>query len=165
MVVTVAANMTDVCRTFEVRPNCSASRSGVLLFFGAISLFSLLIALRFILLGVWLVLPFTLLELLVLGACLYLLERRSRYCETLLIGPDVILFVAQNGAKILQECRFQTHWVQVVLQLDRRSWYPGRLLLQSHGHCIEIGACLTEDDRKAFAATLKASLEDCRRMA
>ncbi len=163
--VTTANNMTKTCRTFEVRPNRSLSPEGMLVFFIAVALFSLLIALRFILLGVWLVLPFTLLELAVLGSSLYLFERRSRYSETIQISPDSILFIARSGVKVLQECRFQTHWVKVVLQLDQHSWYPGKLLLQSHGHSIEIGACLTEDDRKAFAETIKASLEDCRQMA
>lgn len=163
--VTTANNMTEACRTFEVRPNRSLSRTGMLVFFIAVAFFSLLIALRFILLGVWLVLPFTLLELAVLGGSLYLFERRSRYSETIQISPDSILFIARRGVKVLQECRFQTHWVKVVLQLDHHSWYPGKLLLQSHGYSIEIGACLTEDDRKAFAETIKASLEDCRRMA
>lgn len=165
MAVTVAANMTPVCRTFEVRPNRSLSREGMLVFFGAVAVLSLLVAVRFILLGAWLVLPFTLLELVVLGFSLYLFERHSRYSETLQISPDSILFVARRGVKILQECRFQTHWVNVVLQLDQHSWYPGKLLLQSHGRCIEIGACLTDDDRKALAETIKASLEDCLRMA
>lgn len=163
--VTAKNNMTDACRTFEVRPNRSLSREGMLVFFGVVAVFSLLVAVRFILLGAWLVLPFTLLELLVLGVSLYLFERSSRYSETLQISPDSILFIARRGVKILQECRFQTHWVKVVLQLDQRSWYPGKLLLQSHGRSIEIGACLTDADRKAFAETIQASLEDCRRMA
>lgn len=163
--VTATNNMTDVCRTFEVRPNRSLSREGMLVFFIAVAVLSLLVALRFILLGAWLVLPFTLLEIVVLGGGLYLFERGSRYSETIQIGPDSILFIARSGVKVLQECRFQTHWVNIVLQLDQRSWYPGKLLLQSHGRSVEIGVCLTEDDRKAFAATIKASLEDCRRMA
>lgn len=163
--VTATNNMTDVCRTFEVRPNRSLSREGMLVFFIAVAVLSLLVALRFILLGAWLVLPFTLLEIAVLGGSLYLFERGSRYSETIQISPDSILFIARSGVKVLQECRFQTHWVNIVLQLDQRSWYPGKLLLQSHGRSVEIGVCLTEDDRKAFAATIKASLEDCRRMA
>ncbi|UJS24461.1 DUF2244 domain-containing protein [Thiothrix winogradskyi] len=152
------------CRTFEVRPNRSLSPTGMLIFFLVVTVLSLVVALRFLLLGVWLVLPFTLLELLVLGVSLYLFERHSRYSETLRICPDDILFIARRGVKILQECRFQTHWVSIVLQLDQQSWYPSRLLLQSHGKSIEIGACLTDEDRKAFAATIQATLEECRRM-
>lgn len=162
--VTMTDNMTDQCRIFEVRPNRSLSREGMLVFFLAVAVFSLLVALRCILLGAWLVLPFTVLELVVLGCCLYLFDRSSRYSETIRISPDSILFIARRGVKVLQECRFQTYWARVALQLDQHSWYPGKLLLQSHGRSIEIGACLTEDDRKAFAASIKASLEDCRRM-
>jgi uncharacterized membrane protein len=165
VLVTMTSNLTDMSSTFEVRPNCSLSREGMIVFFIAVAFLTLLVAVRFILLGAWLVLPFSLLEVVVLGSSLYLFERRSRYSETIQIGPDSTEFIARCGVNILRECRFQSYWVQVLLQLDQDDWYPSKLLLQSHGRSIEIGACLTDDDRKTLAENLKTTLECCRKRA
>lgn len=130
--------------------------------FAAVAVLTLLVAVRFILLGIWLVLPFALLEIGVLGVSLYLFERASRYSETIQIAPDSLLITTRNGVTTLREYRFQPYWVQIALQLDPRDWYPSKLLLRSHGESVEIGACLTNADRKTLAATITTALESCR---
>lgn len=135
----------------------------MIVFFVAVAVLTLLVAMRFILLGAWLVLPFALLEIVVLGVSLYLFERASCYSETIQIAPDSILIIARNGVTTLREYRFQPYWVQIALQLDPRDWYPSKLLLRSHGESIEIGACLTNADRKMLAKTITTALESCRK--
>ncbi|WGZ95211.1 MAG: DUF2244 domain-containing protein [Candidatus Thiothrix putei] len=161
--VTTTSNLTAGCRTFEVRPNRSLSREGMMVLFAAVAVLTLLVAARFILLGAWLVLPFALLEIVVLGVSLYLFERASRYSETIQIAPDGILIITRNGVKTLREYRFQPYWVKIALQLDPRDWYPSKLLLRSHGESIEIGACLTNADRKMLAKTITTAIESCRK--
>lgn len=134
-----------------------------MLFFAAVCLLTLLVALRFLLLGVWMVLPFALLEMVVLGIGLYLFERASRYSETIQIAPDNIQVIARNGIKTLHKHQFPSYWAQVALQLDPRKWYPSKLFLRSHGQSVEIGACLTDADRQSLAETITTALEDCRK--
>lgn len=131
--------------------------------FAAVAVLTLLVAVRFLLLGAWLVLPFALLEIVVLGVSLYLLERASRYSETIQIAPDGILIITRSGVKTLREYRFQSYWVQIALQLDPHDWYPSKLVLRSHGECLEIGACLTNADRKTLANTITTAVESCRK--
>lgn len=163
--VTATGDTEIGCRIFEVRPNCSLTREGRVLFFAAVSLLTLLVAVRFLLLGVWLVLPFALLEMVVLGVSLYLFERASHYSEIIQIAPDDIQIVARNGVKTLHEHHFPPYWVQVALQLDPRKWYPSKLFLRAHGQSVEIGACLTDADRKSLAETITTALETCRKTA
>jgi uncharacterized membrane protein len=137
----------------------------MMVLFAAIVVLTLLVAVRFLLLGAWLVLPFALLEIAVLGVSLYLFERASRYSETIQIAPDSILIITRSGVTTLREYRFQPYWVHIALQLDPRDWYPSKLLLRSHGESLEIGACLTNADRKTLAITITTALESCRNTA
>lgn len=136
-----------------------------MVFFVAVSALTLLVTLRFLLLGMWLVLPFALLEIMILGTSLYLFERASCYSETIQIAPDSIQVIARNGATTLNEYRLPATWVQVALKPDRRTWYPSKLLLRAHGQSVEIGVCLTDADRKTLATTLATALEGCRKTA
>ncbi len=163
VLVTTTSNLSTECRTFEVRPNRSLSRKGMIVFFLAVAALTLLVTVRFLLLGAWVILPFALLEIAVLGVSLYLFERASRYSETIQIAPDSILITTRSGVDILREYRLQPYWVNIALQRDPHHWYPSKLLLRSHGECIEIGACLTNADRKTLANTITNALESCRK--
>lgn len=133
------------------------------MFFVVVVVLTLIVTGRFVLLGAWLVLPFALLEIGVLGVSLYLFERASRYSETIQIASDSILITTRSGVEILREYHLQPYWVNIALQRDPRNWYPSKLLLRSPGKCIEIGACLTNADRKTLANIMTNALESCRK--
>jgi len=125
----------------------------MLLFFLLVALVALSIALRFVLLGAWMVLPFALLEVLGLGAAFIVYERSSRYQEVIDFGKDHLLVERSIRAKV-EKWEFQPYWVRLVEWRDSAGWYPGRLFLRSHGRELEIGACLTEEERRELAAGL-----------
>jgi len=144
--------------TFEIRPNRSLSRRGMLFFFALVSLAALSIAVRFVLLGAWMVLPFALLEVLVLGGGLYSFDKAASCRELISVSEDQLL-VTREDRHGRRDWSFQPYWAQVICQPDGRMWYPSRLLIRSHGRQIEIGSCLTEEEREQLFTSLKNSLK------
>ena len=65
--------------------------------------------------------------------------------------------IRENGGST-QEWRFQSYWLQVVLQPDPKSWYPSRLFLRSHGKQLEIAQALTDEERRELSDDLKRRL-------
>jgi uncharacterized membrane protein len=133
----------------------------MLAFFIGISVVAVSVAVRFLLLGAWVVLPFAMVELIGLGIAFFLMSRRSRYSETIDVAEDA-LFVIRRDWRSQHEWRFQPYWVQVILRLDANNWYPSRLFLRSHGQSIEIGSCLTDEERAELSAGLRHRLEQNR---
>lgn len=154
-------DVTETSGRFEIRPNRSMTRKGVIWVFVGISLAALLVALRFVLIGAWVVLPITTLELLVLGIAFYIIEHETRFRETIELNRESVS-VVQKGWKISREWRYPAYWVQVILQ-KRPDWYPSRLFLRSHGDLLEIGACLNEDERQELSKHLTQIIEDNRK--
>lgn len=144
------------CR-FELRPNRSLSKRGMVWFVTAVGLVALLIGLRFALLGAWLVLPLAAVEIVGLGTAFALVARAARRREIIDIDGDGMRVVREDG-RLRQEWRFHSYWVQVVLQPDPANWYPSRLYLRSHGKQLEIGRSLTDQERQQLSDELKRRL-------
>ena len=154
--VDVERNGHAECR-FVLRPNRSLSWQGSLIFFFSLCLVSGIIAIGLALLGYWLVLPFTGLELLALGISLYVVARRCYQCEVICITGDAVPI--EKGIEHPQErWTFSRIWARVVLERYPTSWYPSRLLIRSHGRAVEIGRFLNEEERQRLAGELTCYL-------
>ena len=138
----------------ELRPNCALSwrwTKRLFLFFGCCLG---AVAGYFATLGAWLVLPFAGLELVVLGAGLYLSALAGHTREIILIeGP--VLRVLRGRRRLDEVVSFPANWTRVSLRRDPRGWYPGRLLLSYQGKGLEVGSKLVESEREELAATLQ----------
>lgn len=140
------------CR-YVVRPNRSLTWAQAAAFFGVCTLVSLGIGVAFHLRGLPLVLPFSGLEMLALGAALYVSVRRGSRLEVISIGADRV--TVERGYRRPREVQHLPRaWIQVVLESPPSRWYPSRLKLRSHGREVEIGAFLTEDERQALGREL-----------
>jgi len=115
---------------------------------------SLAVALAFAALGYWPVLPYAGLELALLGYALAAGLRRRHCVQTVDIGPEAITITTRfpGGERASQ---FSRHWARVTLR-DPRGRAPSRLLIESHGRACEIGAFLTEEERRALGRRLAA---------
>jgi uncharacterized membrane protein len=142
---------------FLIRPNRSMTVKGMVLFVVLVGVGVFLIALRFVLLGAWVILPFAVLEVGFLAAGFWLYERASRYRETVQFSRNIFL-ITQDGVNVRRSWRFNPHWVQVNLELDPNDWYPSKLLIRSHGEQVEIGACLTNQEREELSIAIKQSM-------
>jgi uncharacterized membrane protein len=132
------------------------------LFFGFAIFFSVL-SLGFSLMGAWLVAPFTGLELLALGAALYVNACGVRQREVVRLSPESVQI--QRGRRgPEQEFRFHPGWARVDLQRDPRGCSPSRLFIGSHGCSVELAGALPEPERHALAQCLRTVLESMRRL-
>lgn len=156
MLVTECDASGKACR-FIIRPNHSLGSKGKIIFFLIVCLVSIGIAVRFWLLGAWVVMPVVLLEMVVLGGAFYLVEKASRDYETIDLNEE-FLRVTRSVKSVVDEWQFQPYWVQIVLRSDRIDWYPTHLSLRSHGKSVEIGTCLTDEEREELSDSLKEGL-------
>lgn len=142
---------------FLVMPNRAMPWRQQLVLFSIIAAFSLGIAVGFFMQGLTLILPFAGLELLALGAALYISAWRGGRREVINIDNEkVTVEIGRDEPE--QRFEFDRIWLKVVLQKSWSSWYPSRLLLRSHGRQIEIGSFLNEQERQALASTLRKAL-------
>jgi len=144
-------------RQFLIRPNCSLSwKEAKRFYFGMVAV-SMGIALLFALHGLWPILPFAGLEMLVLGGALYYVARRAQCWQLVLISRDRVE-ICNLGKSNVPDVVMQRAWARVELQNPEHTWYPSRLTLGSHGRFVEIGRCLNEDERSVLARELNQAL-------
>ena len=147
-------------RTFVIAPNRSMTWKELLLAYCIISGVSLAIAGYFWVQGLTLVLPFSGLELLALGAALYITAWRGGAQEVITIaGDSVSVETGRNRPDQRQD--FQRYWTRVVLRRPWVAWHPSKLLLCSHGREIEVGRFLNEEERRGLAKLLQSAIKQC----
>lgn len=144
------------CR-WIIRPNRSLSMRGALLFLCGIGLLTLVIGVRYAMLGAWLILPLQGLEMILLVTVMVMLMRSQDRSETIRVRGDEVQ-VVKRDRKQLREWTFSRYWARVILQPGAIEWYPSRLLIRSHGRELEIGSCLVETERQQLAKDLKQVL-------
>ena len=148
----------DQGRTFVIAPNQSMSWKGLLWAYCGIAGISLAIAGYFWVHGLTLVLPFSGLELLALGAALYITAWRGGAREVITI-TDNSVYVETGRANPEQRHDFQRYWTKVVLQRPWVAWHPSKLLLCSRGREIEVGRFLNEEERRGLAQILQSAIK------
>lgn len=143
---------------FVIEPNRSLDWQKLLLVYVVISLVCIGIALVFALKnGFWLILPFAGLEILLLGIGLFSTFKRCTLKEVIRISEHTVCIEKGRLHPEIKH-KFSTAWVRVTLTEAALAHYPSRLTISSHGNVVEIGAELTEDDRKSLAIQLKKRL-------
>lgn len=127
---------------FELSPNCSLTPRSAACFFASIVGVSLTIATVFAAMGYWPVLPFTGLEMLLLGAALrYSLKRGQRRQYIQVDGERVI--VHRLSRERSESVEFARPWTR----LELRATGPSRLFVASMGRRVEVGEFLTDAER------------------
>ena len=145
-------------RTFVVAPNRSMSWKQLSLAFAVIAGVTLIVGGYFWIRGFTLVLPFAGLELLALGAALYITARRGGTQEVITI-TDASVSVETGRKAPEQRHDLQRYWTKVALRRPWVAWYPSKLLLCSQGREIEIGRFLNEEERKGLAEVLRSAIQ------
>lgn len=144
-------------REFVIRPNRSMSWRGMLTFMAVCAVLSMSIAIGFMAMGAWMILPFAGLELLGLCTALYVCARHTSRVEVVTVSEDAV--TVSSGRKGPSENReFQRGWTQIVLENSGHDWYPSRLVIRSHGRGVEVGSCLREGERRQLASALNLAL-------
>ncbi len=142
-------------RRIEIAPNCSLTPRSALWFFAPLCAVSLTVAGLLTSQGFWPVLPFAGLEMGVLAWALHVSLRRRFQSEAIIVSEAEVAVEARNGRR-LATAVFPRHWAQVKLRAARSPLHPSSLTIESHGRACEIGAFLTEEERRGLAGRLRA---------
>ena len=142
-----------------IGPNASLSERQACAVMGWMTALGLGIAGFFAALGFWPVLPFAGLELGALGAALWVSLRRNRYREVLTFDDQRVCIefgIAGRGAQARVD--LPRAWARVSLELGEYRNQPSRLLLAYGAQRVEIGRCLTDEEREALLSRIKKLL-------
>ena len=143
--------------SFVIKPNQAISWQSLVLVYTGIATVTFTIGVSFYLIGLTLVLPFSGIEILALGAAFYLTAWRGGVQEVIIISKETI--VIERGRQYPESREtFPRAWVRVVIERSWNSWYPSRLLIRSHGRAVEVGTFLNEEERCRLAEELAQNL-------
>lgn len=162
----VIAHFDSESRTGQIvlRPNRSWSWRANLVFLGVLASVCLIIGTIFLLQGLWLILPFSILEVSLVGLALYVCARRTHVQEVLTFSPDE-LRIERGRARPESRQVFKRLFARIFVHRPRHPWYPTRVAVRSHGREVEVGAFLGPDDKQQLIAELRRMIDQVERAA
>ena len=146
-------------RRFILRPNSSLTPRQAGAFLVAVALVMGTIAAGFTVMGLWLVLPFSGAEWLLLAYCFRLSFRASAVREVITVTEATVL-LEKGRDKPEEVYTFQRAWVMLDWVKPKVEGHPSSLFLRLHGKAHEIGRFLVESEREALARELRQILRN-----
>lgn len=142
-----------------IGPNASLSVRHAWQFMGLLTGVSLAISGLMLSQGLWLVLPFTGLELMAVGAALWVSMRRNAYREVLVFGERALRFeFGDLGRGPTATLEFARSATRVWLESGHTRHAPTRLILSAAGQRVLLGRCLTDEERERLYRRIKELL-------
>lgn len=140
-----------------LRPNQSWTwRANLWLVFSLLTV-SVTIGTFFLLQRYWMILPFTLLEVSVVAACLYYCVRETHRQEVLRLCDDTV--VLERGIRTPQEShRFERFFTRFSVSPPRYRGHLQTVALRCRNEETEIGSFLTADDKEELVRRLKEAV-------
>jgi uncharacterized membrane protein len=144
-------------RRIVLTPNRSISWPILLRFYLLTCTLSFSIAMLFVWMGYWVVLPFSGLEMSVLGIALYVSCRKIYQQEVISIDNATIKL--QKGCiRVQDEWEFDRYWVRVSIEKQKGFYGKIKLKIGSHGNFIEIGSFLNDKEKESLAFRLNKGI-------
>jgi len=104
--------------------------------------------------GAWLVLPYCLLELAVLAACIWYCVRQCRRQEVITISEHEVQI--ERGIETpTDQHNYHRIWAQFLVKPARHPWDPDIVSIRSHGEELELGSFLSRKDKHRLIAELR----------
>ena len=152
--ITSDFDQASVSGRIVLRPNRSWTWRANTYFVGTLMVISLTIAVTFTLQGMWVILPFTVLEMSVLLACLYYCVRRTHVQEVLTFSPESL--VLERGINRPQlRVEFQRYFTRFFVLGPRHPWYRKQIALRCRDREMEIGSFLSSDEKDDLVRQLR----------
>jgi uncharacterized membrane protein len=147
------ATAEPVLRDWLMKRNCSVSPRQFVVFYALLAACSLLIALLPLWFGAWLVLPFTAVDLLVVGGAFVLYARHAVDYQRVRLFRN-LLVIEHMDAERRTRVEFNPRWVRIEAGASPRD--PVRLV--SRGEAVTVGQYLPEGRRGQFVRELRGWL-------
>lgn len=145
-------------RVLLIRPNRSLTVRGMVWLLAAYAGLMTLIGVGFMHAGLWMVLPFAGLEAVVIIAIFYFLVYRHLDDHEAVILEGENLSIIKHEGRVRSYYELPRYWTRVDLEPGQHRGQPSRLLLQSQGRAVEIGAQVREEGRRALAGQVRRLL-------
>lgn len=137
-----------------LRANCSLAPRAAVKVVGLLATLALIVALGFMHIGAWLVLPFAGLEVLAIAFAFYVVYLHSSDFESITITDDKVVIEKRIHKKITTTV-FQRCWAQVnVRAVVSAKGIHGKsgIFVGSHGKEIEFGGNFINDEQRVLLA-------------
>jgi uncharacterized membrane protein len=144
------ASPEPVIKDWLMKRNCSVSPRQFVYFYVSLAFVSVTIAVLLLINGAWLVLPFTGIDLLVVGGAFAIYARHAVDYERIRLYPNRLV-IEQVSADTLSQFEFNPRWVRVEPGATPRD--PVRLV--SRGQTVAVGLHLPQYRRAQFARELR----------
>lgn len=152
----------DLGNKIIVKPNHSLSKADGLKVLAVIFLLMLLVAVGFVNVGAWFVLPFAGLEFLIFVYAFHLVYARADDFESISVEGDAVR-VERKSSSDYVSVSFNRYWANVTLRsVDMGGGLMARtaLFIGSHGKEIEFGCLVGEEQRLQLAKKIRQKIKN-----
>jgi uncharacterized membrane protein len=146
---------------YVLRPNQSWTWRANLWFLAVLCTVSMCIALSFAWHGLWMILPFSLLELTALFFCLWLCVRRGYRQEVIVLQPGQVFMQKgqrQLPPRITIERTFDRFFTRFHVERKGHPWRNPCVLLRYRDEHHEIGSFLAAEEKLSLIAELRRGI-------
>lgn len=137
----------------RLSPNISMSWQGNKRFLLAAATLMLLVASRFAWLGFWVIVPFTLAELSLLGFCIYRVHQKLSLSEVL-IFTDTQVILQKGRYQCTESHPFSRYWASFLVVNEGYGHGP-KLYLKMHQQQLELAYLLNPREKRQLINKLK----------
>jgi len=140
--------------TIVLKPNNSATWRFNVFIIGSLTLLAFLIAGIFLIQGLWLILPFSGLELIMLYFGLTICVRANTTTEVITFHNNTVI-IEKGHTHSEHSWEYQRSWAKIFVKTPEHKGHTKRIFIRSHGKELELGAFLNKQDKENFISKLK----------
>ena len=140
-----------------LRPNASWMWRANLYLLGVLTALSLSIGIGFLIMGAWVILPFSVVELVIVTSCFYYCVRQCRLQQIISFSGDQV--VVEHGLSAPTDVtEFSRTWAKFLVMPPEHPSWRRRVIIRSHGSEKELGGFLNESDREQLVSYLRKTV-------
>lgn len=140
--------------TIVLKPNNSSTWQFNLIVISSLAIFALIISVFFLLQGLWMILPFSGLELIMFYLCLSICVHKNSKIEVITFHENIVNI--EKGRTFSESSsEYQRSWAKIFIKPPEHRGHPKRIYIRSHGKELELGAFLNRQDKEDFISSLK----------
>jgi len=137
-----------------LKPNNSATWRFNLMVVASLAFIGLLISSFFMLQGLWVIAPFSGVEILILLVCLYLCTRSNIQTEVIKFSPEKVI-IEQGRTFAERSWEYQRIWAKIFVRKPKHRGHPDQIVIRSHGKELELGSFLNKEDKEKLVLKLR----------
>lgn len=137
-----------------LKPNSSATWRFNMMVVASLGIIMFIISMYFFLQGLWLILPFSGIELMFLVWGLYYCLKRSICTEVIIFDKDTVT-IERGHHRAENKWEYNRAWSKIFVKPPEYRGHLKRIFIRSYGEELELGAFLNRDDRELFIKSLK----------